>query len=38
VYSTEQELKVVDHEGNNFLGGADFDFAIIEKIIATEIV
>ena len=38
VHSTEQELKVVDHEGNNFLGGADFDFAIIEKIIVPEIV
>ena len=29
----EGEMKVVDHEGNNFLGGADFDFSIIEKII-----
>src|SRR6185295_11722995 len=38
VHSTEQELKVVDHEGNNFLGGADFDFAIIEKIIVPDIV
>src|SRR6185436_18833294 len=38
VHSTEQELKVVDHEGNNFPGGADFDFAIIEKIIVPEIV
>jgi molecular chaperone DnaK len=38
VRSSEQELKVVDHEGNNFLGGADFDFAIIEKIIVPEIV
>jgi len=38
VYSTEQELKVVDHEGNNFLGGTDFDSAIIEKIIVPEIV
>jgi len=38
VHATEQELKVVDHEGNNFLGGADFDFAIIEKIIVPEIV
>jgi molecular chaperone DnaK len=37
VHSTERELKVVDHEGNNFLGGADFDFAIIEKIIVPEI-
>ena len=38
VHSTEQELKVVDHEGNNFLGGADLDFAIIEKIVVPEIV
>lgn len=38
VLSNEQELKVVDHEGNNFLGGTDFDFAIIEKIIVPEIV
>lgn len=38
VHSSEQELKVVDHEGNNFLGGTDFDFAIIEKIIVPEIV
>lgn len=38
VLSTEQELKVADHEGNNFLGGADFDFAIIEKLIVPEII
>jgi molecular chaperone DnaK len=38
VLSTAQDLKVIDHEGNNFLGGADFDFAIIEKIIIPEIV
>jgi molecular chaperone DnaK len=38
VHASEQELKVIDHEGNNFLGGADFDFAIIEKIIVPEIV
>ena len=38
VLSNQQELKVVDHEGNNFLGGADFDFAIIEKIIIPEII
>lgn len=38
VLANEQELKVVDHEGNNFLGGTDFDFAIIEKIIVPEIV
>jgi len=27
------QLKVVDHEGDNFLGGADFDELIVEKII-----
>jgi molecular chaperone DnaK len=27
------ELKVIDHEGDNFLGGADFDDLIVEKII-----
>lgn len=38
VQSTEQELKVLDHEGNNFLGGTDFDFAIIDKVIVPEII
>jgi molecular chaperone DnaK len=38
VKSTDEELKVVDHEGNNFLGGADFDLAIIEKVIVPEII
>lgn len=38
VQSSEQELKVVDHEGNNFLGGVDFDFAIIDKLVVPEIV
>lgn len=32
------ELKVADHEGNNFLGGMDFDTAIIEQIIIPKIV
>lgn len=27
------EMKVLDHEGNNFLGGMDFDKMIVEKII-----
>lgn len=27
------EMKVLDHEGDNFLGGADFDNLIVEKII-----
>lgn len=27
------EMKIIDHEGDNFLGGADFDRLIVEKII-----
>lgn len=27
------EMKVLDHEGDNFLGGADFDNLIVEKMI-----
>lgn len=27
------EMKVVDHEGDNFLGGADFDLLIVEKLV-----
>jgi molecular chaperone DnaK len=27
------EMKVLDHEGNNYLGGTDFDKAIVEQII-----
>lgn len=27
------EMKVLDHEGDNFLGGADFDQMIVDKII-----
>lgn len=29
----DRELKVIDNEGDNFLGGADFDNLIVEKII-----
>lgn len=29
----DNEMKVVDHEGNNYLGGTDFDKALIEKYI-----
>ena len=29
----EGEMKVLDHEGDNFLGGADFDNLIVEKLI-----
>ena len=33
----EGEMKVLDHEGNNFLGGADIDNLIIEKIIIPKL-
>lgn len=29
----EGELKVIDHEGDNYLGGGDFDACIVENII-----
>ena len=32
------ELKVTDHEGNNFLGGVDFDALLIEQLIVPRIV
>jgi molecular chaperone DnaK len=31
------EMKVLDHEGNNFLGGTDFDRMIIEKFLIPKI-
>ena len=31
------ELKVVDHEGNNYLGGCDFDQILAEKILAPRL-
>jgi len=31
------EMKVVDHEGDNYLGGSDFDRLIIEKIIIPKL-
>lgn len=31
------EMKVVDHEGNNYLGGLDFDNLIIEELIIPQI-
>lgn len=31
------EMKVVDHEGDNFLGGADFDNMIVEKLLIPKI-
>jgi molecular chaperone DnaK len=33
----EGELTVMDHEGDNFLGGTDFDALLVEKIVAPEI-
>ena len=33
----EGELTVVDHDGDNYLGGADFDAMLVEKVIAPEI-
>lgn len=33
----EGEMKVLDHEGDNFLGGADFDQMIVEKFVITKI-
>lgn len=31
------EMKILDHEGDNFLGGADFDRMIVEKIIVPHL-
>jgi len=33
----EGELTVVDHEGDNYLGGSDFDALLVEKIVVPEI-
>lgn len=30
------DMRVVDHEGNNFLGGTDFDALIVERLIVPE--
>ncbi len=38
VKATAGELKIIDHEGNNFLGGLDLDFAIIDHIIIPAII
>lgn len=32
----ERELKVIDHKGNNFLGGVDLDTLFVEKIICPK--
>ncbi|MCB0538020.1 MAG: Hsp70 family protein [Bacteroidetes bacterium] len=31
------EMKVIDHEGDNFLGGSDFDRLMVEKLIIPKI-
>ena len=31
------EMKVIDHEGDNFLGGADFDRLVVEKILIPKL-
>jgi len=33
----DKDMKVLDHEGNNFLGGSDFDRLIVEKIIVPKL-
>ncbi|MCX7428992.1 MAG: Hsp70 family protein [Planctomycetia bacterium] len=33
----EGELKIVDHEGDNYLGGSDFDALVVERIIAPQL-
>lgn len=33
----EGELKIVDHEGDNYLGGADFDAMMVERVIAPQL-
>ncbi len=31
------EMKVIDHEGDNFLGGSDFDRLMVEKLVIPKI-
>ncbi len=33
----DNEMKITDHEGNNYLGGTDFDKAIVEKLIIPQL-
>ena len=33
----EGELTVVDHEGDNYLGGSDFDALLVERVVVPEI-
>ncbi len=34
---SHRELKVVDHKGNNFLGGLDLDNLVVEKVLCPKI-
>lgn len=33
----EGELTVIDHEGDNYLGGTDFDALLVEKLVVPEL-
>jgi molecular chaperone DnaK len=33
----EGELKVIDHEGDNYLGGMDFDAMLVERLITPQL-
>lgn len=33
----EGDLTVIDHEGDNYLGGSDFDVLLLEKVIVPEL-
>jgi molecular chaperone DnaK len=33
----EGELKVIDHEGDNYLGGMDFDTLLVERLIVPQL-
>ncbi|MDR2119507.1 MAG: Hsp70 family protein [Tannerella sp.] len=35
--SVDGEMKVIDHEGDNFFGGMDFDNLIVDKIIVPKL-
>lgn len=37
VSATEEELKVVDHQGNNFLGGLDFDILVLNELMIPQL-
>lgn len=37
VEATEEELRVIDHQGNNFLGGLDFDIQILSQLMLPQI-